>query len=111
MSPSVLLSVVTPTFNGAGILRPTFEALAAQQVDFAWEMVCPDNGSTDRTAEVLAELEPLFPSLRRLDASQERGVGFARNAGVRVARGEFLVFVDQDDVVAPGYLAAMAAAP
>ena len=107
---SVRLSVITPTFNGAGILRQTFEALAAQQVDFDWELVCPDNGSTDTTAAAIDALAPRFPHLVRVDAAQQRGVGYARNVGVRASRGELLVFVDQDDVVRPGYLAAMAAA-
>jgi glycosyltransferase involved in cell wall biosynthesis len=104
------LSVITPTFNGAGILQQTFDALSDQDVDFEWELVCPDNGSTDPTAAAIDALASRFRHLVRVDASQQRGVGYARNIGVGASRGEVLVFIDQDDVVRPGYLAAMSAA-
>jgi GT2 family glycosyltransferase len=108
MSPKV--SVIIPTFNGAGILDQGFEALSNQVVSFDWEVVCADNGSSDNTLERLRELSPHFPALTIVDATAERGVGYARNIGVGAAEGQYLIFVDQDDVVRPGYLTAMAEA-
>jgi GT2 family glycosyltransferase len=107
---TVKLSVITPTFNGASILAEGFAALAAQETDFAWEMVCADNGSTDDTLAELERWAERFPAFRVVDATAERGVGFARNRAVAASSGQFLVFIDQDDVARPGYLAAMAAA-
>ena len=51
-----------------------------------------------------------LPSLTLIDASDERGSAYARNTGARAARGRSLTFVDADDVVAPGWLAALGTA-
>ena len=67
-----------------------------------------DNGSTDRTNEIFRSFAgPLPDQWRIVDASGVPGPSFARNIGATAARGELFLFVDADDVVAPGYVAAM----
>jgi glycosyltransferase involved in cell wall biosynthesis len=65
-----------------------------------------DNGSTDGSAAVCSDFSQVLP-LRVIDASAHRGQAHARNLGADTARGRKLVFLDQDDVISPGYLAAM----
>jgi GT2 family glycosyltransferase len=72
--------------------------------------VIADNGSTDDTRAVAASYAKRLPGLRIADAAGRPGRHYACNVGVGAARGRSVVFVDADDVVAPGYLAAMAAA-
>lgn len=109
-SPAVEITVVLPCRNGAGTIAGQLEALAAQEWDGSWEVVVSDNGSTDGTAGVVAGFRGRLPGLRVIDSSARAGVAYARNAGVAAARGRSVLLCDDDDVVAPGWLAAMAAA-
>jgi glycosyltransferase involved in cell wall biosynthesis len=102
----VALSVVMPCRDAAGHLGDALRALAQEQLDVPWEIVIADNGSRDRTRDVALAFQDVL-AIRVVDASGRRGPGFARNAGAAAAAGEHLVFLDSDDVVAPGYLARM----
>ncbi len=106
----VQLSVVIPAYNAAHLIGAQLEALAAQEFERSWEVIVADNGSTDATAEVIARYCGRLPGLRVVDASDRRGAAHARNVGARAASGELIVFVDADDVVAPGFVQAMAEA-
>ena len=103
-----MLSVVIPCRNGAREIAGQLEALSAQTgCDF--EVVVADNGSTDNTRQV-AERFAHRLKLRVVDASEQKGRAFACNVGAWAAHGEAVAFVDADDEVAPGYVAAMASA-
>jgi GT2 family glycosyltransferase len=104
------ISVVIPARNEAHQLSRQLEALAAQQWPGCWEVVVADNGSTDGTRAVALGYAGRLPSLRVVDAASRPGRHHACNAGAGAAFGRSIVFVDADDVVAPDYLAAMAAA-
>lgn len=67
-----------------------------------------DNGSTDGTRDILEGWRPHLPEIVVVDAGDRRGLNYARNRGAAAARGDLLVFCDADDVVAPGWLAALA---
>lgn len=109
-APAVEITVVIPCRNGAGTIAGQLEALAAQAWDGDWEVVVSDNGSTDGTAAVVAGFRDRLPALRVINSSARSGVAYARNAGVDAARGHSVLLCDDDDEVAPGWLAAMAAA-
>jgi glycosyltransferase involved in cell wall biosynthesis len=108
--PAVRLSVVIPCRNGARTLGAQLERLADQEWSEPWEVIVADNGSTDGTAALVERFRERMPNLRRVDASEQRGIAYARNAGARAARGEFLAFCDDDDEVGPGWVAAMGSA-
>jgi glycosyltransferase involved in cell wall biosynthesis len=105
-----LISVVVPVRNEETFLAEQLIALSEQSYTGAWELVVVDNGSTDATLEVVERFRPRFPEVAVVDASARKGLNYARNAGVTAARGDLIVYCDGDDVVAPGWLAAMAAA-
>ena len=110
-SDTLTLSVIIPTRNRADLLREQLAALAEQEWEGEWEVLVADNGSTDgATRALVEEFRELLPGIRFVDASRRRGPAHARNVAAAAARGESLVFVDDDDVVQPGWLAAMAAA-
>jgi glycosyltransferase involved in cell wall biosynthesis len=108
--PPVRLSVVIPTRNGARTLGRQLERLADQEWSEPWEIVVADNGSTDGTAALVERFRERMPNLRRVDAWQQRGINYARNAGANAARGDLLAFCDDDDEVGPGWVAEMGSA-
>ena len=103
-----LISVVLPIRDGEAHVAEQLAALAAQTYDGAWELVVVDNGCRDRSIEIVESFRDRFPSLVLVDARHQRGVGRARNAGAAAARGELLACCDADDVVASGWLEALA---
>jgi glycosyltransferase involved in cell wall biosynthesis len=105
----VELSVVIPFKDAASNFADQLEALAAQRFEGEWEVVLVDNGSRDDSRAIGKRYADRL-DLRIVDASDRLGAAYARNVGVRHSSGRKLIFVDADDVIAPGYLAAMAAA-
>lgn len=101
MSP--LFSVIIPVYNRADALGDAIRSVLAQsEQDF--EIVVVDDGSRDdprRAVEAFGD-----PRIRFF-AQANRGGGAARNAGIDLAQGRFVAFLDSDDVYLPGHLAAM----
>lgn len=101
------VSVVIPAYNAAATLGEQLDALTAQAWSGTWEIVVVDNGSTDSTPELVDRESRTCPQLRLVSATDGTGPSYARNVGARHARGRSLAFCDADDVVAPGWLAAV----
>ena len=100
------VSVVIPTWNGAGMLRLAMLSLRRQTwTDF--ETIVVDNGSTDSTAAMLARD---FPEVRVITFAENRGFAPATNAGLREARGGILVCMNNDLEAEPGWLEALVTA-
>jgi glycosyltransferase involved in cell wall biosynthesis len=102
------ISVIVCVHNGVSRLRPTLTALAQCKADFPVEVIVVDNNSTDGTADfaraVWAELDNRRFAFQIVSESRQ-GLSFARQAGVRVARSDILVFCDDDNWLEPDYLA------
>lgn len=105
--PPLKLSVVIPCLNAAGTIAEQLDALTGQSWPGGWEVIVADNGSTDRSREIVESYRDRLPGLRLVDASDQRGQAHARNLGAAAATGDALVFCDADDVVAPGWLEGM----
>jgi glycosyltransferase involved in cell wall biosynthesis len=105
-----IVSVVLPLLNAAPVLDQQLQALAGQTYTGAWELVVADNGSTDASLDVVERWRERLPALRVVDASDRGGAAAARNLGAELARGDAIAFCDADDVVAPGWLAALSGA-
>lgn len=103
--PSV--TVVVPTRNRAGFLPDALRSLAAQQVACELEVVVVDNGSTDDTPDLLADWCSSDARFRWI-GEEQTGQSYARNAGAAAAKGDLLLFTDDDVVVDPGWVGAFA---
>ncbi|MDI6852829.1 MAG: glycosyltransferase family A protein [Deltaproteobacteria bacterium] len=96
-----LISVIIPTFNRAHWVAEAVASVLAQSFkDF--EVLVVDDGSTDATLEALA---PFWGNCTILRLAERRGVSAARNLGIAAARGEWLAFLDSDDLWLPDKLA------
>ena len=92
-------TVIVCTYNRATSLRQTLECLARQDVpeSTSWEVIVVDNNSSDNTKQVLHEAGSLFsgvPLLYEFEGNQ--GLSYARNHGIQKAKGEVLLFTDDD---------------
>lgn len=98
-----LVSVIVPTYNRSTFLARAINSVLQQTVqDF--EIIVIDDGSTDGTEEHLRRFEEIEPRLKRClvyEKQKNRGANAARNAGIRLARGEYIAFLDSDDLWHP----------
>lgn len=96
------LSVIIPAYNRAHTLARALESVRAQRLGDC-EVILGDDASTDGTAEVAREI---FPEIKVTRLPVNTGAAAARNAALKLARGEFIAFLDSDDEWLPGKLEA-----
>ena len=96
------VSVIIPTYNRASYLPETLQSLL-RQTRPADEILVVDDGSTDNTAEVVAQFHPAVTYIRQ----ENRGVNAAREVGQEQATGDALLFIDSDDLLLPDALRRM----
>lgn len=101
------LSLVVPVYNVAAFLPRCLESLATEPGG-ATEVILVDDGSTDECPRILAAWAEARPHAR-LIRQPNAGLSGARNAGLELARGRYLAFVDSDDYYDPGYYSRLAA--
>lgn len=106
-STPITVSVIVPCRNAAPFVRRLLQSLVTQQTTQRAEIIVVDNGSTDGSRSIAEGVSGIVP-LRVIDATERANASYARNVGVRAAKGDRLLFVDADDEVAPGYVEAMA---
>ena len=95
-----MLTVVIPCFNAAKYIGAALESVFAQSVA-ADEVIVVDDGSTDHSAQTVSA----FGARVRLLTQANSGAAAARNAGLRVAQGDLIAFLDADDLWLPDSLA------
>ncbi len=97
------ISVIIPTYNRARNLRFCLEALTTQ-THSAFEVIVCDDGSQDHTREVVADFQGRLNLRYRWQEDQGFRAAEARNLGIRLARGKYVVFLDSDVVVGAEFL-------
>ncbi len=98
------ISLVVCTRNRAAQLGACLRAVAELRYDGAWEFVVVDNGSTDETAQVVADFAASAALTVHYVLQPVKGLSNARNAGLARARGRIVTFTDDDCYVAPDLL-------
>lgn len=90
------LSIIVPVYNVAKFLPRCLDSVLAAKkaaTEVETEIICVNDGSTDNSAEVLSK----YSSQVKIITQENRGLGPARNAGLEVMSGEYVMFVDSDD--------------
>jgi glycosyltransferase involved in cell wall biosynthesis len=98
-----VVSIILPTYNRANFLSQAFESVRSQTYR-NWELIVVDDGSTDDTAQRVAELAPSMPGPVKYHYQSNQGPYGARNTGIDLAEGQYLAFFDSDDVWLPHHL-------
>jgi GT2 family glycosyltransferase len=98
-------TIVIPVFNQCGLTRKCLETLRANTPAHAsLEIIVVDNASTDQTRDVLQDAQRSWSLLRLLTNQQNLGFARACNQGARAATGDYVVFLNNDTQVHPGWL-------
>ena len=101
----MFLSFIIPVYNVASYLKECVESCCAQDIPSSeYEVICINDGSTDNSREILQDLSMNYQNLVFIE-QPNGGVSKARNAGLEVARGDYVWFVDADDVIRENCLA------
>lgn len=97
-------SIVVVTYNSADFIKPCLDSISAYTDDANYEVIVVDNASTDDTVAIVSDIEDRDPRVKLIRLSQNTGFAAGNNRGVEVARGEFLVLLNADTMVTPGWL-------
>jgi len=104
--PTPRLSILIPCWNAAASIARAIDSVLDER-DVALECVVIDDGSTDGSADVVGTMAERDPRIVLVRLPANEGVSNARNRGLAVARGEWLTFLDADDRLMPGGVAAL----
>ena len=98
---SAKISVIIPAYNAANYLTGAVQSVTSQLAANEREIIVVDDGSADNTPEIARGLECMFFS------QPHQGAATARNCGIRHAAGDYILFLDADDVLRPGAIDAL----
>lgn len=103
------VSIIIPIFNCAKYLNQCFEGLTAQTLE-DFEVILVNDGSTDNSEELCLEIAKKDSRFSLISKEKSEGAGPARNSGIDASKGDFLMFLDSDDRIAPNMLERMVSA-
>ena len=99
----VTLSIIVPVYNGEKSIEKCINTILNMKSIDNIEVIAVDDGSTDNTKEILNKLKKCNNNLKVI-TSNNKGVSSARNEGIYKSNGEWLCFVDSDDIIEQTYL-------
>lgn len=98
-----LVSIITPTFQSADFIAETIASVQNQTYS-NWEMIIVDDGSTDATEKIIKNILLNDNRIHFFKLDQNSGPAVARNKGIEQAKGEFMTFLDADDIWFPNFI-------
>jgi glycosyltransferase involved in cell wall biosynthesis len=102
--PDKLVSVIMPAFNAEPYIGKALESVRAQTYQ-DWEIIVTNDGGTDGTVRIVTEFAQQTPrNVVLLEHAQSQGPSAARNAAMKSAKGEYIAFLDADDIWMPDHL-------
>ncbi|MCZ8354338.1 MAG: glycosyltransferase family A protein [Cyclobacteriaceae bacterium] len=97
----IFISIITPVYNRAHMIRTCIDSVCAQDYKY-WEHIIVDDGSTDSIAEVIDEYKE--DERIKYVTKKNSGAADSRNFGAKLAKGEWIIFLDSDDAVKLNWL-------
>jgi len=102
---SPIISIITPTYNRANELKHLYKSLQQQSVNLGlFEFIISDDGSTDSTESMVQKWVEESEILIKFITQKNQGPGAARNHGMRVAKGDLILFIDSDCEADPDWI-------
>ena len=100
MKKNPLVSIVMPAYNAATFLSESIRSVQEQTYE-NWELIIIDDASRDDTLKLAQEFVKSDPRIRLHPLPTNQGAGFARNIGIKASEGEYICFLDADDLWKP----------
>lgn len=97
-----VLSIIIPAYNSAKYINRCLDSIFSQENELDIEVICVNDGSSDDTLSLLKKYQIREPRLKVFDQPNS-GASAARNAGISLANGEWIMFVDSDDYVSRSF--------
>ena len=94
----VKVSIILPTYNGASYLDRSIQCILNQTLKEI-ELIIVNDCSTDNTTDIISSYERKDNRIKIINLNINKGLGYSRNEGMKIARGEFIGFMDDDDYV------------
>lgn len=105
LQPSTLdLSIIIPVYNDEKFLPRLLDAILNQKTEYHYEVICINDGSTDASQEMLDSYKSKYSSLLTVVHQDNSGISITRNRGITLAKGEYVGFIDDDDIVEADYI-------
>lgn len=101
---NIKVSVIVPVYNGEEYIQTSISSIINQEFSENYEIIVVDDGSDDDSLDIAHELLSKSDIPYKLVHQRNSGVSVARNNGIEVSRGDYLVFVDSDDYVLTNHL-------
>jgi exopolysaccharide biosynthesis predicted pyruvyltransferase EpsI/glycosyltransferase involved in cell wall biosynthesis len=99
------VSVIIPIYNVEDYLEDCLNSVVFQSLSMV-EIICVNDGSTDKSGEILDRFAQIYDNIRVIN-QENQGLSCARNCGLKVARGEYVYFLDSDDMLGENVLSEM----
>lgn len=103
---NIKVSVIVPVYNNSKYIGTTLDSIISQDFD-SFEIIIVDDGSTDDSLEVITNKLKDLTIPNTVFHQENMGVSAARNKGIELSNGDYLVFVDADDYIAPNHLSSL----
>lgn len=100
---TALVSIITPSYNSAKFIAETIQSVQNQTYQ-NWEMIIVDDGSSDETENVVLSIIQKDNRIQFHKLSQNSGPAVARNTGIEKASGDYMTFIDADDIWFPTFI-------
>src|SRR5690606_22597361 len=92
-----LVSIITPLHNGEQYVVETIESVLSQTYQ-NWEMIIVDDCSQDKGAEIVKKYADRDPRIKLIQNLQNQGPALSRNKAISESKGEYIAFLDSDDL-------------
>ncbi|NLH92433.1 MAG: glycosyltransferase family 2 protein [Atopobium sp.] len=102
LNPQYDLQIIVPAYNAEKFVAQCLESALQQKTKYSYLITVVNDGSTDRTPEIIESYHVKFPDRIEVINQENRGFSGARNAALRILKGRFITLLDSDDVLGKG---------
>jgi glycosyltransferase involved in cell wall biosynthesis len=92
-----LVSIITPMYNNQAVIKETIESVLSQSYQ-NWELILVDDASNDKTTSIVESMQTMDNRIHLILQNTNRGAAEARNLGTKNAKGNYIAFLDSDDI-------------
>lgn len=104
MSKNILISIIIPNYNKSSFIAETLASLKKQEYIY-WEAIIVDDKSTDESIKIIKKFQKKCKNIKLISLhKKQKNASVCRNIGIKEAAGEYIMFLDSDDIIMPDCL-------